>query len=139
MQEKEFTKEDAKKELENGYSKAEEILENPDKMERFLQRLEKKLKVIPIAGKTLSMIPTLISLVKSYIQKDYTDIPIGTIIATISALLYWLSPADAIPDVIPGVGYVDDTLVIGTCLKLIHDDLKEYEKWREENHKIIEN
>ena len=131
MQEKEFTKEDAKKELENGYSKAEEILENPDKMERFLQRLEKKLKVIPIARKTLSMIPTLISLVKSYIQKEYTEIPIGTIAAVISALLYWLSPVDLIPDVIPGAGYIDDAAVIAVCLKLVGDDLEEYKKWRD--------
>lgn len=135
---KDFNEEDAKKELENGYEKAKKILEDNDKMEKFLQKLEKKLEIIPVAGGTLSMIPTMISLIKNYVNKEYNDIPLGTIIAIISALLYWLSPADVIPDVIPVVGYIDDALVVGTCLKLIGDDVEEYRKWRESNNKKLD-
>jgi uncharacterized membrane protein YkvA (DUF1232 family) len=36
---------------------------------------------------------------------------------------------------IPGIGYVDDASVIAFCLKLINDDLKDYEKWRKEKEK----
>jgi len=133
----EFNEEDAKKELENGYKKAEKLLENEEKMERFLQKLEKKLKLIPLAGDTLSMVPILVSLVRNYVKKEYKDIPLGTIIAIISALIYWLSPVDVIPDVFPGVGYVDDAMVIAACLKLVKSDVDEYQKWREENNKII--
>ena len=42
----------AKNELEKGCKKAEELLENPDKLEEFLQKLERKLKVIPLVGNT---------------------------------------------------------------------------------------
>ena len=35
--------------LQSGYSEAEELLKDEDRMERFLQRLEHKLKNIPIA------------------------------------------------------------------------------------------
>ena len=83
------------------------------------------------------MVPTLVSLVRNYIKKEYTEAPIGTIIAIVSALIYVLSPADAIPDFIPGVGYVDDALVIAACLKLIDSDLKEYQRWREKNNKML--
>ena len=132
-----FNEENAKKELEKGYKKAEKILENKEKMERFLQKLEQKLKLIPVAGDTLSMVPILVSLIRSYVKKEYKDIPIGTIVAIVSALLYWLSPVDVIPDVFPGVGYVDDAMVIATCLKLVKSDVDEYQKWRNENNKII--
>ena len=121
----------ARKQLDKGIEKAEEILENEDKMERFLQDLEKKLQTVPKAGNVLAMIPTMISLIKSYIKKEYTKIPVGTIVAVISALLYWLSPIDLIPDAIPGVGYIDDTAVIAACIKLVGDDLEEYKKWRD--------
>ncbi len=133
-----FKEKEAKKELENGYDTAEEILKDDKRMDRFLQRLEKKLKVIPVAGKTLSMIPTLIELIRSYIKKEYKDIPIGSIIAIISALLYWLTPIDAIPDTLPGIGYVDDVSVLALCLKLVKSDIDDYEKWRKKNKKIIE-
>ena len=133
----EFSEEEAKQELEKRYSKAKDIIEDEDKTEKFLQRLENKLKMIPAAGNTLAMIPTLISLVRSYSKKEYKDVPIGTIIAIVSALIYWLSPIDAIPDIIPGLGYVDDVAVLGVCLKLVKSDLDEYQKWRKENNKIL--
>lgn len=128
---KDFTEEDGKKELEKGYKKAEEILSEPDKIEEFLERLEKKLNKVPVGGKFLSMIPVMISMLRSYFKKEYKNIPIGTLIALVSALLYWLTPADIIPDVIPIAGYVDDATVIAACIKLINDDLREYKEWLE--------
>ena len=123
---------EAKEELEKGFDKAEEILENQDKMEEFLRKLEAKLSEIPVAGKQLSMVPVLVSLLKSYIKKEYQDIPVKSIIAVISALLYWILPADVIPDMIPGIGYIDDASVVAFCLKMIGDDLKDYQTWRDQ-------
>ena len=39
-----FTEQQAEEQLKNNYTKAEEMLKDVDKIERFLQRLEKKLK-----------------------------------------------------------------------------------------------
>ena len=130
---KNFTEEDGKKELEKGYKRAEKLLKDEDKMETFLYRLENKLNKVPIGGEILSMIPVMISMLRSYIKKEYKDIPIGTVIALISALLYWLAPLDIIPDALPVAGYVDDATVVAACLKLINDDLKEYKEWRKKN------
>ena len=132
-----FNEETAKKELEKGYKDAEKLLEDSEKMEAFLQKLENKLKVIPVAGDTLAMVPIMISLIRSYIKKEYTEIPIGTIVAVISALAYVLSPVDVITDVIPGIGYIDDAAVILACLKLVGSDVEEYQKWRKDNKKNI--
>ena len=132
-----FNETKAQKELEKGYSKAKDLLKNEDKMEAFLRKLEKKLEVIPVAGNKLSMIPVMISLIKAYVKKEYKSIPLGSIIAVISALIYWLAPVDAIPDAIPGVGYVDDALVITACLKLVGSDVDDYKKWRDEKERDI--
>lgn len=85
----------------------------------------------------MSDIACMVSLVRSYIKKDYTDIPIGTIIGIVSTLIYILSPADLIPDGIPGVGFLDDLILLSWVLKLIHSDIEEYKKWRIENNKQI--
>lgn len=133
-----ITHEEALKELEKGYEKAEIILQDEDKIERLLQRLEKKLQSIPKIGDKLSHIPVFASLIKSYVKKEYTEVPIGTIVAVISALGYFVSPVDLIPDVIPGVGHIDDAAVVAACLVLVDTDIKEYINWRDSHGKKID-
>ena len=136
---KETIEREAKKWYEKGFGKAKKLLEDPDKVEVFLQKLEKKMKAIPFVGDTFALVPAMISLVRSYIRKEYTEIPLGSIVGIVSALIYILSPIDFIPDAIPGAGHLDDATVLLICLRAgAKDDIKDYEKWREKNKKTIE-
>lgn len=132
-----FVEKDAENIIKHNSKEAKEILANTDKMERFIQRMEKKMKIIPKVGDKLSLIPALFSLIKSYYNKEYLDPPVGTIIAVIAALLYFLAPIDVIPDIVPAIGYIDDGIVITVCLKLVGSDVKEYLEWRESNGKNL--
>ena len=124
--------------LHSNKAESEAILHDEDKLERLFQRLEKKLAIVPIVGSTLAEIPMMASLVKSYVKNEYTDIPIGTIVAVLGALIYFVSPVDLIPDNIPGAGYIDDGVVITVCLKMVDSDLQEYKIWREQNGKVLD-
>ena len=126
----EITEKEAQIELEKKFDDAEELLRDKQKTEKFLEDLEEKLKTIPKMGDKLAMVPTMISLVRSYIRKEYTVVPIKTIIAIVGALIYVFIPWDSIPDTIPLLGYIDDIAVIDICLKLISDDIENYRKWR---------
>ena len=119
-------------ELGSKFSEAEELLKDKKKTEDFLKQIENKLKVVPKVGDKLAHLPILIALVRDYIQKKYTTIPLGTIIAIISALIYFLTPIDLIPDAIVGAGFIDDALVLAACLELVHSDVDEYQRWRDE-------
>lgn len=132
-----FTEDHLSAALKNSSEKAQELLEDEDKMERFLERLERKIAKVPLAGKQLSYIPVLISLVRAYMKKEYTDIPIGTIIAIVGCLVYFLSPIDLVPDSIPVIGYVDDAAVFAFAWKMIGDDVQEYKDWKESNKIIV--
>ena len=68
-----FDEQKAQEELEKGYEAAEKILNDPDKFERFLQRLEKKLKIIPKLGDKFSKVPVMASLIRSFVKKEYKD------------------------------------------------------------------
>ena len=72
----------------------------------------------------------MMSLVRSYVKKEYTEPPITSMISIVVALIYFLSPVDLIPDIVPGAGYVDDAVVISGCLALIRTDLEDYRIWR---------
>ena len=133
-----MSEESALTELEKGYQEAEVILKDTDKLEELFQRLEQKMKVVPVLGDKLATAASMASLIKSYVQKEYTVPPLGTIIAAVSALAYFVSPIDVIPDTLPLIGHVDDAAIIMVCLKLIESDLEEFLKWREKNGKEIQ-
>lgn len=72
----------------------------------------------------------ILSLVKDYWSGKYREVPYWVISAAALALLYVLNPADVIPDIIIGVGYLDDATVVAFCLKLIERELERYKEWQ---------
>ena len=135
---KKIRQKQAEKELKKGYPKAETLLNDKSKLDDLLESLEVKIEKIPNLGEALSYVPVFIQLVKCFITKKYTIIPRGSIVAIISALVYFVSPFDIIPDFIPGIGYIDDALVITTCIYLVHSDIEIFKSWREEQGNLVE-
>ena len=119
------------------FDEAKELLNDTERVESLLQKLEKKLETLPVIGEGLAVVPVMASLVRNYIRKEYTDIPVGSVIAIIAAFLYLISPIDLIPDVAGPIGYVDDALVVAACWKLVGSDVKKYEKWRDEHLNML--
>lgn len=72
----------------------------------------------------------LFSMINDYRRGRYRSLPWTTIAAAVGALLYVLSPIDVLPDFIPGLGLMDDAVVIGLCLKAIRSDLEDYLRWK---------
>ena len=132
-----FTDEELRLEIQKNEPKARALLNDRDKMDQFLQKLEKKLDNFPIAGMNLSDIPIMASMIKSYILKEYTDIPTSNIIVVLGSLIYFVSPLDLIPDGIPFVGYIDDAALIARVLNIVQSDLEKYKIWRVESGKCI--
>lgn len=122
---------DAKVELEKNYSKAEEILKNDKKFNIFVYALEKKFKHFKFVRQSLEVIPSLIEMLKSYKNKEYTKVPMRSMIAIVSALIYFLSPIDIVPDFIPFLGAVDDIFVLTYVLKFVKKDISNYLVWKE--------
>ena len=121
---------DKAKEALNGFTaQAEEIIKNPQKLEELLQQLEAKLKDVPKAGDALSRIPLMISMVRSYITKEYTEISPKVIVSLVCAIIYLLKGKDVIPDNIPVVGYVDDLAVFAAAFMINEPELQAYTQW----------
>lgn len=132
-----FNEQKATETLISGYEEAEKVLNDADKLEELLQALEKKLKKIPAVGEKLSYVPVMVLLIRSYIKKEYTQVPLGSIIAAISSVLYVVNHFDLIPDSIPLAGYLDDAAVLTVALKMIESDIDDYKKWCIANGKKI--
>lgn len=112
---------------------AEELIGKPDQLESLLLTLEKMLRRIPLFGSKLSMLPLLVSMVRSYIIGEYTTIPVASLAAIVGALTYFVSPVNVIPNFIPWVGHIDDGFVISLALDIAADDIKGYKAWRKKH------
>lgn len=134
-----FTKEELHKALHSKNSEATAIIEDENKWAAFKTKFNafmKKAEKIPILGGMIDDIACMVSLVDSYIKKEYSDIPVGTIISIVATLIYLLSPIDLIPDLVPVVGYLDDAAIVFFVLNFgVDKDLEKYRKWNEDKRK----
>ena len=130
---KRFNKKRALDEIQKRFKKAEDLLKDDARMESFLEKIEKKIKWIPFLAQEFKNIPTMVSMVRSYLRGNYTKIPKRTILAIVSALIYFLSPIDLIPDWIPLLGQLDDAIVIASCWNLVNKDVEDYRQWKKES------
>lgn len=91
------------------------------------QELDEKLESLPGRfQKLFNQVKLLFGMIADYWNGAYKDIPWYTIAMAVAAVVYFLSPVDLIPDVIPVIGYVDDATVLLLTFKAIQEDLKAY-------------
>jgi uncharacterized membrane protein YkvA (DUF1232 family) len=60
----------------------------------------------------------------------YRQISWVSIAIAAAALVYAVSPADVIPDTLPGLGALDDMVVLTVAMRLVERDLKTYCRFR---------
>jgi uncharacterized membrane protein YkvA (DUF1232 family) len=77
-------------------------------------------------AKLFNAVKLFASLIKEYMQGTYTEIPWPTIASLVAAVIYVVSPIDAIPDFIPLIGYIDDGVVVALVVAALRNDLKDY-------------
>ena len=127
----EFSIDKAKALLDSGIAEAQDVIRDPSKVDDILLSFEDRLKEVPVVGETLSDIPLMISMVKGYITKEYTDVSPKVIVTLIGAFLYMIRKKDLIPDSIPVIGAADDVSVLGLAMKLCRPELDKYRTFRD--------
>jgi len=77
-------------------------------------------------------LPVLLRLARAWARGDYRAIPWKSLVLLVAGLLYFLAPADAVPDFIPVLGFLDDAAVIAYVLRAIQTDVRAFEEWEAE-------
>lgn len=82
-------------------------------------------------GGFFGKIKLFVEMVKEYFRGNYREIPVKTIVLITAALIYLVSPVDAIPDFIIGIGFVDDGAVIAYVFSSLSEDIDRFKTWKE--------
>jgi uncharacterized membrane protein YkvA (DUF1232 family) len=110
---------------------------DPAKLTRLLAT------VIVYARKNKVLVKTFIKdilllreMLYAWLKGEYKVIPQKTILLVITALLYFVSPIDLIPDWLPG-GFMDDAALITWVLQSIRMDIQKFVSWKEREEKAL--
>jgi len=112
--------------------KAEEYAKNPKKAKKLLDDALKKIENLKADGKlgeVLQYLQAFIRMIRAYSNKSYTALPLHSVVMIIAALIYFVSPIDAIFDVIPVFGLVDDAAVITAIFSALKTDIARFLQW----------
>jgi len=72
-----------------------------------------------------------------YFKGEYKSVPTKTIAAILAFIIYMISPIDILPDLFPGIGLIDDLIVICLAYKFIKPDLNVFKKWYIANKTVL--
>ncbi len=113
--------------------KAEAYLRDPEKAKKLLTAVGKKAKERqnnkgPLV-EVWERIKALSRLVNACVRKEYKEVPWQSLVLSSTALLYFVTPSDLLPDFIPVAGYVDDATIIAFVVNAIKADLDKFLEW----------
>ncbi len=115
--------------------KAKKALKNNDKIKELITKalsFFKRISNISFLKKKFFDIPLLCDMLTDTINGEYKNIPYSSIIITVMALLYAVSPIDLVFDHIPLIGLLDDAAVLNILLQTIKNDLETYNSWKKD-------
>lgn len=92
--------------------------------------IKKLFKRVKVLAKYCNDLCEIFELLRDRVAGVYRETPWTTIAALTGALIYVLSPIDLILDFIPGIGFLDDAIVIGLAIRLALPDLEKYRAWK---------
>ncbi len=121
-----------KRTLDKATHNAESIISNSRKRGKLLDtatRIASSGKYALQFSAIKEKISPLIRMVRCTVSKEYLDTPWQTVVSITAALIYFVSPFDAIADFLPLIGFVDDAAVISVVFASISKDVEKFITW----------
>lgn len=113
-------------------NRALEYLRDPDKLRDLVQQGSRKANDAGREGPLRAVWDALLRLfrlLRAYVRREYTNVPLQSLILIIAGVLYFVLPIDVIPDFIVGLGFVDDAAVLAWVVSMVKTVLDDFARW----------
>lgn len=84
-------------------------------------------------GEIWEQLTAAFRLLKAYANGTYRQVPWSSIVMIVASLLYFVMPADLVPDFLFAIGLMDDAALLAYTLKTVSDDLSKFKSWEAES------
>jgi uncharacterized membrane protein YkvA (DUF1232 family) len=75
-------------------------------------------------------------LVKAYASGEYRHVSTKTIVSVLASLIYFVSPLDVIPDVLPVLGFADDIALVVWLFNSLKAELAAFRDWERDQARL---
>jgi len=121
-------------------SRAARMLGKPARLAKLLGQLAlrlyqtdwKQMKAETIRDKY----QVLSRMTQAFVKGHYRSISQNTIIAMVAAFIYFISPLDLVPDLIPGLGLLDDFAVLTWVYNSCLSEIEKFIAWEKKRESI---
>ena len=117
--------------VQDGRAQAESFAKQPRKLKALLDHAIAKANQAD-KGTFKDLWPYLLAmlrLVRAFCTGKYKKIPWESLISIIVAVAYFASPLDLIPDFLPGIGYLDDAMIVRVVYRSVRAELERFLEW----------
>jgi uncharacterized membrane protein YkvA (DUF1232 family) len=137
---------------ENAEKRAWRLFENrflrkadsPDTQQQIENRLDDKVAGLDRSGQELGKLRRVVR-EASELWAHRSGLRKRDVLYLAASLLYFISPLDAIPDVLPGIGYIDDVVVLSSVVGIILKSLsslgtrgkEQLEEWIDQRAEVV--
>lgn len=115
--------------VERSKTRAERLLAAPGALEMTADQAANKAKNQGKIRKAWADVLILCRMIRAFARGEYKEVSRGTMVLVVGAVVYFVSPLDAILDHIPVVGLLDDAAVLAWVVSEVRAEIEAFRVW----------
>lgn len=113
--------------------KARDYVNDKSRVEQLLAKAYAKSKTsAPRLAEVAGDLETLFRMLRAWTKGVYRDIGVSSLLVILGAVIYFVNPFDAIPDLIPFLGFTDDISLIALAVTRVKSEIDRFRNWENE-------
>lgn len=111
-------------------NRAADYADDPKKLNDLLDRAARKAEARKAPLREVwDSLTAMLRLLRAYAAGRYRDVPWSSLLSIIAVVVYFVMPADMIPDFLLGWGFIDDAALLAWILGSVRSDLDRFLDW----------
>lgn len=117
-------------------SQAARLLGKPGRIARIIAQLAAKISLVDWSAEGRAHLKAQVSLMgrllKANLTGSYRIKSTRLLVGLLAACIYFINPFDLVPDLLVGIGLVDDMAILGWVLSTASTELRAFEEWEKQ-------
>lgn len=112
-------------------ARAEGLLDNPAKMEEVIHKAIANAPHMRNSSqeRVWKYISIFLRLISAYVHGGYRKAGRSSLVLMTAALVYFVTPGDLIPDMLPNLGHLDDLVIVAYVVATTQKDIDAFLTW----------